>query len=105
MPEEVEVELTYYAGDVKRQKGVEISEDEVRRICGEKGVALKAFNVTTQFTIKKISLLISGEEDRFREAIKSLIGLYGKPGLPGLAFGKMKRGKQIAESVLKELGA
>ncbi|MEM2882839.1 MAG: hypothetical protein QXL35_06315 [Candidatus Bathyarchaeia archaeon] len=105
MPEEVEVELVYYAGDVKRQKGVEISEDEVRRICGEKGVALKAFNVTTQFTIKKISLLISGEEDRFREAIKSLIGLYGKPGLPGLAFGKMKRGKQIAESVLKELGA
>ncbi|MEM2989273.1 MAG: hypothetical protein QXU06_05115 [Candidatus Bathyarchaeia archaeon] len=105
MPEEVEVELVYYAGDVKRQKGVEISEDEVRRICGEKGVTLKAFNVTTQFTIKKISLLISGEEDRFREAIKSLIGLYGKPGLPGLAFGKMKRGKQIAESVLKELGA
>ncbi|MEM2082377.1 MAG: hypothetical protein QXK34_01380 [Candidatus Bathyarchaeia archaeon] len=105
MPEEVEVELVYYAGDVKRQKGVEISEDEVRRICGEKGVTLKAFNVTTQFTIKKISLLISGEEDKFREAIKSLIGLYGKPGLPGLAFGKMKRGKQIAESVLKELGA
>jgi|YelNatPaOPRAMG01_1025707.scaffolds.fasta_scaffold145231_2 hypothetical protein len=105
MPEEVEVELTYYAGDVKRQRGIDISEDEVRRICSEKGATLKAFNVATQFTIKKISLLISGEEDKFREAVKSIVGLYGKPGLPGLAFGKMKRGKQIAESIIKELGA
>ncbi|MEM2340588.1 MAG: hypothetical protein QXW19_03300 [Candidatus Bathyarchaeia archaeon] len=105
MPEEVEVELTYYAGDVKRQKGVEISENEIRRVCSEKGATLKAFNVTTQFTIKKISLLISGEEDKFREAVKSIVELYGKPGLPALAFGKMKRGKQITESILKELGA
>jgi hypothetical protein len=102
---EVEVELTYYAGDVKRQKGVDVSEEEVRRICGEKGAALKSFNVATQFTIKKISILISGEENNFREALKSIVGLYGKPGLPGIAFGKMKRGKQIAESVVKELKA
>ncbi len=105
MSEEVEVELTYYAGDVKRQKGIEISEDEVRRICGERGTALKAFKVSTEFTIKKISMLISGEEDKLRETVKSIAGLYGKPNLPGLAFGKMKRGKQIAESVIRELGA
>lgn len=102
---EIEVEMTYYAGDVKRLKGIDIKEEEVKKIGEKHGV-----NVTVTATMKQTAVptkiftitLAGDEESSMRRSIEEIVELYGKPDFPRFVSGSRKKGKQIAESIVKE---
>ena len=105
MPE-IEAEMIYYEGDVKRLKGVEIKEEEVKKIGEKHGV-----NVDVKVSlmrgamqaIRKFTITLSGdEESSIRRSVEDAVKLYGKPNSPLFAHGSKKKGKQIVESVVKE---
>jgi len=102
---EIEAEMIYYEGDVKRFKGVEIKEEEIKKI-GEKhgiNVDVKASLVRGAMVAKKFTITLLGDEESpIRRSVEDVVKLYGKPSSPFFAHGSKKKGKQIVESIVKK---
>jgi len=103
----IEVDLQYFKNDVKRIKGTDINIERIKEI----GKNCKAdMNIKEKTPSGFPAVLInvaSDDESALRQCVKEIVSLYGKPEVPSSMFGggSKKRGKEIANDVIREVGA
>ena len=102
---ETEVQLLYFKRDVKRLKGIDLSNDKINEICAKNGVNVK-FKDKTPGGMPQLSIdMYTIDELALKACVKEILTLYGKPDLPGGLFLSVekKRGNELVKSVMKEL--
>ncbi len=102
---ETEVQLLYFKRDVKRIKGIDLSNDKINEICAKNGVNVKLKDQTPG-NMPQLSInMYHTDESVLKVCVKEILTLYGKPDLPGGMFlaSEKKRGNELVKSVMKEL--
>lgn len=102
---ETEVELNYFLRDAKGYKGIDLTREKISEICTKAGLEPK-FKDKSPGGFPMLSISFYGiDESVLKSAVKEILGLYGKPELPGgfLLGPEKKRGNELVKSVMKEL--
>jgi len=88
---EYDIEMQYFKKDVKKNKGVDLNIDTIKSLCQKHGLDCKIKEKSPSGFPMVSTTVVSRDPESLRNFAKEVIGLYGKPEIPGGFFAGASR--------------